>query len=268
MSKIFYEQADSIEAIGNYTLDKPRGQVSFRHVEFDYKSRPALRGLTLDIPAGKRVAIVGPSGAGKSTIVRLLFRLYRPKQGSVCIDEVSIFDIKKDQYYDIIALVPQESMLFNDTIEQNIRFGKPEASQKEIEDAVRLANLTDLIKRLPDGLNTVVGERGVKLSGGEKQRVAIARAVVKQPKILVFDEATSNLDAEAEQEIIGAIRKASAGRTTISIAHRLSTIIDSDIIFVIDKGKLVESGTHKELLESNGLYARLWATYQRIHQTI
>ncbi len=261
MSHIFTNPIELEDPPNAITLKNPVGSVEFVDVYFDYDNRPALKVLNLKIPAGKRIAIVGPSGAGKSTIVKLLFRLYDPKFGEVRIDGVDIKKIKKEQRHELVVLVPQETILFNDTIAHNIRFGKPDASDAEVIKAIELAHLSDLIRRLPEGLDTVVGERGVKLSGGEKQRVAIARAIIKKPKILVFDEATSNLDAESEQEILKAIREVSSGRTTISIAHRLPTITDSDIIFVVDGGKLVEGGTHQELLKKNGVYARLWKQF-------
>jgi ATP-binding cassette subfamily B protein len=262
MISIFGQEVGLKEKEEAVSVKNPKGEVEFEKVCFDYGRRRALDGLTMTVPAGKRVAIVGPSGAGKSTITKLLFRLYDPNSGSIKIDNIDLRDYKKEDLYKIIALVPQETILFNDTIEHNIRFGKTDASQEEVLRAIRLAHLDDLIRRLPEGLDTIVGERGVKLSGGEKQRVAIARAIIKEPRILVFDEATSNLDAESEKEILRAIREVSEGRTTVSIAHRLPTIIDSDIIFVIDQGKLVEKGTHRELLAERGLYAKLWQTFK------
>lgn len=261
MANIFTQPIELQDDPAAKNIRQIRGEVAFSNLTFHYGRREALRQLNLTIPAGKRVAIVGPSGAGKSTITKLLFRLYDPQKGQVLIDGTDLRKIKSRQRHQLIALVPQETLLFNDTIGQNILFGKPNATQKELNDAVKLAQLEELIARLPDGLQTVVGERGVKLSGGEKQRVAIARAIIKNPKILVFDEATSNLDATAEREIIQAIRQVSKGRTTIVIAHRLPTITDSDLIFVIDKGGLAEAGTHQELLAKNGVYAKLWKNF-------
>lgn len=261
MVTLFSQEEDMLRQRSHEIIARPKGEIKFCDVTFSYGKREALHGLTLDIPAGKRVAIVGPSGAGKSTIVKLLFRLFYPRSGRVLVDGHLIQNIDTEQFYSLIALVPQEPTLFNGMIAENVRFGKPDASQAEIERAVKLANLDGLIKRLPDGYETIVGERGVKLSGGEKQRVAIARAIIKDPKILVFDEATSNLDAESEQEILQSIRDVSKGRTTVSIAHRLPTIVDSDIIYVIDKGHLAEQGTHTELLKKNGLYASLWKRF-------
>jgi ATP-binding cassette subfamily B protein len=263
ISKIFSEPLDLQPDTGTKKLSRFSGSIKFEDVYFGYKNRPALRGLSFEVPAGSRVAIVGPSGAGKSTIVKLLFRLYDLEKGKIKFDDINITDIDARALYSLIALVPQETTLFNDTIEYNIRFGKPDATSDEIKRAVRLANLDKLISRLPDGLATVVGERGVKLSGGEKQRVSVARAILKDPKVLVFDEATSNLDAESEAEIIKSIREVSSGRTTISIAHRLPTIIDNDVIFVLDNGSLAEKGTHQELLSKKGVYWRLWQNFEK-----
>lgn len=212
----------------------------------------------MTVKPGQKVAFVGPGGVGKSTIVKLLFRLYETTNGEIRIDTVSIKDIGKDGRRSLMAIVPQDPALFNATICDNIRFAKPDASQKDVENATKIASLDIFITSLTDGYDTVVGERGVKLSGGEKQRVAIARAVIRNPKILVFDEATSSLDSKSEKAILGALHNASKGRTTIAIAHRLSTIADYDIICVLDKGSIVESGTHMELLRSKGLYAKLW----------
>ncbi|HOX41178.1 MAG TPA: ABC transporter transmembrane domain-containing protein [bacterium] len=261
MGQIFNQQVTIKESKHPVTIPDPKGAVEFKDVQFKYGQRSALAGLTLNIPAGKKIAIVGPSGAGKSTIVKLLFRLYDPDSGEIAIDDVNVRNLSRQQFDCLIALVPQEPILFNESIGQNIKFGKVDASREEVAQAVSLANLNKLIARLPEGLDTIVGERGVKLSGGEKQRVAIARAIIRDPKILVFDEATSNLDAESEKDILKSIHDVSSGRTTISIAHRLPTITDSDIIFVIDNGKLAEQGTHETLLKKNGVYAKLWQNF-------
>lgn len=244
------------------TIEKPKGGVIFKDVSFSYDERPILNGLDLAIKPGERVAFVGGSGAGKSTVLKLLFRLYYPNAGSVLIDDVSVSDISSDQLRSLLAVVPQDPVLFHGTIADNIRFGDPNATDKQVERAATIAQLDGLLERLPDGLKTIVGERGVKLSGGERQRVAIARAVVREPRILVFDEATSSLDTHTEKEIVGALKQAAEGRTTIAIAHRLSTIVESDRIFVLEKGAVVESGSHKELIAKKGKYADLWEAQQ------
>ncbi|MEK9156294.1 MAG: ABC transporter transmembrane domain-containing protein [Patescibacteria group bacterium] len=268
MMKMLQVRPDLAAGTANRTIAKPKGKVELCHINFQYGRRTVLQDLTLLALPGQRVAIVGPSGSGKSTLVKLLFRLYRPQGGQINLDGVDLQAIFTNQLYDLVALVPQETVLFNDTIAENIRFGKPGASDREVATAARLANLSDLIERLPEGTDTIVGERGVKLSGGEKQRVAIARAIIKNPHILVFDEATSNLDAESEREVLKSIRQVSQGRTTITIAHRLPTITDSDVIYVMDRGRIVESGTHPELLRRGGLYSRLWRAYEREHAEI
>jgi ATP-binding cassette subfamily B protein len=208
------------------------------------------------------VAIVGPSGAGKSTIARLLFRFYDVNAGAIEIDGQDIRDIAQDSLRRAIGVVPQDTVLFNDTIYYNIAYGRPGASRVEIEEAARLARIHDFVTGLPDGYQTIVGERGLKLSGGEKQRVAIARVILKAPKILVFDEATSALDTKTEREIQASLAEVSAGRTTLVIAHRLSTIIDTDEILVLDGGRIVERGHHAELLARRGVYAAMWARQQ------
>ena len=238
---------------------KAKGDVRFDHVSFDYgNGRAVLKDINLEVTPGKRIAFVGPSGAGKSTIVKLLFRLSDPTEGNIQIDGIDLRELAKETRAELFAIVPQEPILFNATIAENIRFGKPDATQAEIEKAAELASVRELIESLPEKYETVVGERGVKLSGGEKQRVAIARAVIRDPKVLVFDEATSSLDSSSEQQILRALHTVSAGRTTIAVAHRLSTIADSDAIYVLEHGKIVESGTHQELLKKAGVYKKLW----------
>ncbi|MCU0948201.1 MAG: ATP-binding cassette domain-containing protein, partial [Porphyrobacter sp.] len=221
--------------------------------------RTILHGLSFEVPAGSNVAIVGPSGAGKSTIARLLFRFYDPWAGRVLVGGEDIALVSQTSLRALIGIVPQDSVLFNDTLAYNIAYGAEGADMAAVEQAARDAALMPLIARLPDGFDTMVGERGLKLSGGEKQRVAIARTLVKNPPILLLDEATSALDTRTEQEILGTLKRVARGRTTIAIAHRLSTIADADRILVLDHGRLAESGDHAGLLAQGGLYAEMWA---------
>ena len=240
-----------------------RPTVAFEDVRFGYEpDREILHGLTFDVPAGSHVALVGPSGAGKSTIARLLFRFYDPQSGRVLIDGQDISKVSQASLREKIGIVPQDSVLFNDTIGYNIAYGREKAPHDLIVDAARSAAILPFIERLPDGFETEVGERGLKLSGGEKQRVAIARTLVKDPPILVLDEATSALDSRTEQDILQTLRRVSAHRTTLAIAHRLSTIADADRILVLENGRLAESGTHHALLRADGLYADMWARQQ------
>jgi len=240
------------------------GAIAFEDVSFDYNpNRRVLSGVSFHVPAGKKVAIVGPSGAGKSTIARLLYRFYDVTGGRITIDGQDIRNVTQDSVRAAIGIVPQDTVLFNDTIRYNIAYGRPAASEDEIERAARLAAIHDFIISLPDGYETRVGERGLKLSGGEKQRVAIARTILKAPQILMFDEATSALDTHTEKEIQKALAQVSANRTTLVIAHRLSTIIDADEILVLEKGRVAERGTHRDLLaKPNGIYAHMWARQQ------
>ena len=237
--------------------------VAFDNVTFGYEpGRTILNGLSFEVPAGSTTAIVGPSGAGKSTIGRLLFRFYDPQGGRVLVGGEDIAKVTQDSLRAAIGIVPQDSVLFNESLAYNIAYGAEGADMALVEQAARDAALMPLIGRLPDGFDTMVGERGLKLSGGEKQRVAIARTLVKNPPILLLDEATSALDTRTEQEILGTLKRLEEGRTTIAIAHRLSTIADSDNILVLDHGKLAESGTHTALLAKGGLYAEMWSRQQ------
>ncbi len=233
--------------------------IRFDDVRFGYgAARQILRGVSFTIEPGKKLAVVGASGAGKSTLARLLFRFYDPDGGAISIDGVDLRAMPQDSLRRLIGVVPQDTVLFNDTIEYNIAYGRPGAERAEVERAAKLAHLDSFIARLPQGYETPVGERGLKVSGGEKQRIAIARALLKDPPILILDEATSSLDSRAEAAILGALQEATARRTTLVIAHRLSTITDADSIVVLDQGVIVEQGSHAVLLAAGGAYARLW----------
>ncbi|PPR24660.1 MAG: ATM1-type heavy metal exporter [Alphaproteobacteria bacterium MarineAlpha10_Bin3] len=239
------------------------GEVVFDHVDFGYdERRPILRDVSFTVPPGRTVAIVGPSGAGKSTLSRILFRFYDVTGGSVKIDGQDIRKVTQESLRAAIGIVPQDTVLFNDSIYYNILYGRTGASRAQVEEAARLARIHDFIIALPDGYRTGVGERGLKLSGGEKQRVAIARTILKQPAILLFDEATSALDTHTEKEIQESLREVSSDRSTLVIAHRLSTVIDADEILVLDHGRIVERGRHADLLERGGAYAAMWAKQQ------
>jgi ATP-binding cassette subfamily B protein len=239
------------------------GSVTFENVEFGYDPRrPILKGVSFTVPAGHKLAIVGPSGAGKSTLSRLLFRFYDVDSGRILIDGQDIRDVTQKSLRDAIGIVPQDTVLFNDTVAYNIAYGRPGASTAEVERAAELAHIHDFVMGLPDKYETKVGERGLKLSGGEKQRVAIARTILKDPPILLFDEATSALDSHTEREIQDNLAEVSRDHTTLVIAHRLSTIIDADEIIVLDDGRIAERGRHEELLAAQGQYAAMWRRQQ------
>ena len=259
MFTILDQSPEIADKPGSEPLVVDRGDGRVENVHFHYvPEREILKGISFEVPAGKTVAIVGPSGAGKSTVSRLLYRFYEPSSGRILIDGQNIADVTQASLRAAIGMVPQDTVLFNDTIGYNIRYGRWDASPEEIEEAARLAQIDGFIRSLPGGYETSVGERGLKLSGGEKQRVAIARAILKNPPILLLDEATSALDSFTEKEIQDALEKISRGRTTLVIAHRLSTVINADEILVIDKGIIVERGHHDQLLAANGVYAALW----------
>jgi ATP-binding cassette, subfamily B, heavy metal transporter len=259
MFDVLSERPEVKDMPGAKPLVVASGNVRFDDVRFAYDpDRPILKGLSFEVPAGKTVAIVGPSGAGKSTISRLLFRLYDVSGGQILIDGQDIRNVTQASLRASIGMVPQDTVLFNDTIRYNIRYGRWDADDAEVEEAARLAQIDGFIRMSPKGYETQVGERGLKLSGGEKQRVAIARTVLKAPPILVLDEATSALDSHTEHEIQGALERVSRNRTSLVIAHRLSTIVGADEIIVLDQGRIVERGAHAELLASGGLYASMW----------
>jgi ATP-binding cassette subfamily B protein len=263
MFEVLEQPPEIVDRPGARDLDPGAAGVRFENVSFAYDpARPILHDISFSIAPGEKVAVVGPSGAGKSTLARLLFRFYDIPQGRILINGQDISEVTQDSLRRTIGIVPQDTVLFNDTLYHNIAYARPDASRTEIEQAARLANIHGFIAGLPEGYDTVVGERGLKLSGGEKQRVAIARAVLKDPPVLVFDEATSSLDSHSEQSILDALREAAAHHTTLVIAHRLSTIVDADQILVMQDGRIVETGIHQALLEKNGAYARLWRLQQ------
>ncbi len=246
------------DAPGARPLQLAKGGIEFKDVAFTYRKKPVLSGFTLRVPAHKRVAVVGPSGAGKTTLIRLLYRLYDVERGDIRLDGQRIRDVTQESLRDSLSMVPQECILFDDTIYNNIAFSNPQASREQVFKAIRFAQLEKFIESLPSREKTIVGERGVKLSGGEKQRVSIARALLADKKILILDEATSSLDSETEHEIQEGLRGLMRGRTCLMIAHRLSTIMGADIIVVLDKGKVAQKGSHKELIRKPGLYRKLW----------
>jgi ABC-type transport system involved in Fe-S cluster assembly fused permease/ATPase subunit len=267
MFKILSRNPEISDAPDAKPLAIADAEVRFEDVRFAYREdRPILRGISFNVPAGKTVALVGPSGAGKSTISRLLFRFYEPQSGRILIDGQDIAQTQQKSLRAAIGMVPQDTVLFNDTIGYNIRYGRWDASDEEIREAARLAQIDDFIASLPEGYDTQVGERGLKLSGGEKQRVAIARTILKSPPILILDEATSALDSFTEKEIQDALDRVSRDRTTLVIAHRLSTVVGADEIIVLDKGVIVERGTHTDLLEAGGVYAAMWNRQREIDE--
>jgi ATP-binding cassette subfamily B protein len=267
MFALLHEPPEIVDQPGAKKLRVTKGEIKFENVSFAYDpERQILKNVSFEVPAGKMVAIVGPSGAGKSTISRILFRFYELSGGRVLIDGQNISDVTQSSLRAAIGMVPQDTVLFNDTILYNIRYGRPEASDAEVREAARLAQIHDFIMTLPQGYDSLVGERGLKLSGGEKQRVAIARTILKSPPILMLDEATSALDSHTEKEIQDALERVARERTSLVIAHRLSTVVHADNIIVLDHGEIVEQGTHLELLARGGLYASLWARQREADQ--
>jgi len=267
MFKIIDERSEINDKETASDLNISHGEVSFENVGFSYNAeRTILHDVNFTIPAGQKIAVVGESGAGKSTLSRLLFRFYDVSHGRITIDGQDIRDVTQQSLRNAIGIVPQDTIMFNDSLYYNIAYAKPDATREEIIRAAELAHIDHFIKKLPEGYDTIVGERGLKLSGGEKQRVAIARTILKNPKIIVFDEATSSLDSKSEQIILDSLRDVARNHTTLVIAHRLSTIVDADKILVMENGHIVEHGTHQALIELKGSYASMWALQQKKQQ--
>ena len=267
MFALLHEPPEIVDRPGAKPLRVTKGEIKFENVSFAYDpERQILKHVSFEVPAGRMVAIVGPSGAGKSTISRILFRFYEVSGGRVLIDGQNISHVTQSSLRAAIGMVPQDTVLFNDTIFYNIRYGRPEASDREVREAAKLAQVHDFIMTLPQGYDSLVGERGLKLSGGEKQRVAIARTILKSPPILMLDEATSALDSHTEKEIQDALERVARERTSLVIAHRLSTVVHADNIIVLDHGEIVERGTHQELLARGGIYASLWTRQREADQ--
>lgn len=265
--EVLEERPEVAESVDARPLPPGGGRVEFRDVSFAYDPRrPILKDVSFALEPGRTLAIVGATGSGKSTVARLLFRFYDATDGAVIFDGVDVRSLKLPALRDAIAVVPQDTVLFNDSLRANVAFGRRDAEQAEIDDAARRAHLTEFVASLPDGWDSVVGERGLKLSGGEKQRVAIARAILKRPRLFVFDEATSALDTETERRVMGAIRDAAQGATTLMIAHRLSTVVHADEILVLDQGRVVERGSHADLVARNGAYAAMWRRQQEAEE--
>lgn len=262
--KLLDTEPEIRDAPGARPLQLREGGIRFEQVDFCYQpERQILHDLSFEVPPGHKVAVVGHSGAGKSTLSRLIFRFYDVQSGCVCIDAQDVREVTQESLRAAIGIVPQDTVLFNDSIYFNIAFGRPDATREEVLEAARMACISDFVEGLPDGWDTVVGERGLKLSGGEKQRVAIARAILKRPRILIFDEATSSLDSHTEQSIQETLAQVAADHTTLVIAHRLSTVVDADRILVMDQGRIVERGSHAELMAMGGRYCAMWELQQQ-----
>lgn len=263
MFKLLDQKPQIQDAKDAHELTIKQANIEFKNINFSYtKERQILHDISFDIPSGHKVAVVGPSGAGKSTLARLLFRFYDVEQGEILIDGQNIKDLTQASLRKHIGIVPQDTVLFNESVFHNIQYAKPGATQGEVRHAAKLANIDEFIESLPEGYDTIVGERGLKLSGGEKQRVAISRVILKNARILIFDEATSSLDSHSEQVILKSLKAVAAEHTTLVIAHRLSTIIDANNIIVLDQGRIVEQGSHQQLLDKHGLYSSLWRMQQ------